>query len=75
MLYIVSVQPGGGGQEKIPGRYGGLGGWSAHRFYDFFLPILGILFWRKNLDFLHNSNYFVASLPQSLSIFIKIEAH
>ena len=32
----------GGDQEKIPGTYGGVGGWSTCQFWDFFRLILGI---------------------------------
>ena len=31
----------GGGQEKIPGTYDGVGGWSNCLFWDFFRLILG----------------------------------
>ena len=43
----------GGDQEKIPGTYGGVGGCLEHRFWDFFLPILGF-FLKENHYFLNN---------------------
>ena len=62
----------GGGQEKILGTYGGVGGCPEHTFWDFFLPILGF-FLKEKRYFLNNFKHFFAFLYQTLHFFAKRE--
>ena len=62
----------GGGQEKIPDTYDGVGGCPEHGILGFFPTYFGI-FSEKIYYFLSNFNHFFAFLYQILHFFAKRE--